>query len=66
MPHGAWEVIIEFAVILLCPIIYPLYLRQQGASRADAWRHFGWFAAIYVLIAVVALTAWLRHAGYWT
>jgi len=55
MPHGAWEVIIEFAVILLCPLVYPLYLRSQGLSRAEAWRGFGWFAALYALIAAVAL-----------
>ena len=61
MPHGAWEVIIEFAVILLCPLIYPFYLQQRGMSRAEAWKGFGWFAAIYALIAIVALLGWLRH-----
>lgn len=55
MPHGAWEVIIEFAVILLCPLVYPLYLRSRGLTHADAWRGFGWFAALYVLIAAVAI-----------
>ncbi len=60
MPHGAWEVIIEFAVILLCPLVYPLYLQQRGMPRAEAWRGFGWFAAIYALIAAVGLHAWLK------
>ena len=55
MPHGAWEVIIEFAVILLCPLVYPLYLRSQGLSRGEAWRGFGWFALLYGIIGAVAL-----------
>jgi len=55
MPHGAWEVLIEFAVILLCPLVYPLYLRSRGVPRASAWRGFGWFALLYALIAAVAL-----------
>ena len=61
MPHGAWEVIIEFAVILVCPLVYPLYLQHRGVSRTEAWKGFAWFAALYVLIAVVALVGWLRH-----
>lgn len=61
MPHGAWEVIVEFAVILLCPLIYPLYLRSRGLPRDEAWKGFGWFAALYALIAVVALTGWLQR-----
>jgi len=55
MPHGALEVVVEFAVILLCPLVYPLYLRSRGATRADAWRGFGWFALLYAVIAAVAL-----------
>lgn len=60
MPHGAWEVVIEFAVILLSPLVYPLYLRRKGVSRAQAWRGFGWFAGLYVLIGCVALFGALR------
>jgi hypothetical protein len=59
MPHGAWEVIVEFAVILLCPLIHPLYLRSRGLSRADAWRGFTGFAVLYALIALIALFGWL-------
>jgi hypothetical protein len=55
MPHGAWEVLIEFGVILLCPLVYPLYLRSRGMPRAEAWRGFGWFALLYALFAAVAL-----------
>ncbi len=61
MPHGAGEVIIECAVIRRCPLIYPLYLQQRGVSRAEAWRGFAWFAALYALIAIVALIGWLRR-----
>jgi len=60
MPHGAWEVLVEFAVILLCPLVYPLYLQRRGVPRAKAWRGFGWFAALYLLIAAVALHALLK------
>jgi hypothetical protein len=59
MPHGAWEMIIEFAVILLCPIIYPLYLQRRGVPAARAWQGFGWFLALYLVIGLVALRAWL-------
>lgn len=61
MPHGGWEVIIEFALILICPLVYPLYLQRRGMSRGEAWRGFGWFAGLYALIAAVALMGWLRQ-----
>jgi len=44
------ELIVEFTIILLAPIVYPLYLwKVKGAPTAQAFQHWKIFAGLYLL-----------------
>lgn len=54
------ELLLEFGVILLAPLLHAWWLHKSGrATREQALRNLRIFVPLYLLLGAVALLAWL-------